>query len=65
MKTIIEKAEDYVKREPNADIESAYLEGCNETMLTIIDRLRARYEFAKFTLEDVARIIKVMRNGST
>lgn len=63
MKTIIEKAEDYIKREPNASIKSAYLEGCNETMITIIDKLRTRYEFARFTLEDVAKIISIIRTG--
>ena len=47
MTTIIEKADDYVERVPNADIKSAYLEGANEALLTVIDRLRAKFEFRR------------------
>lgn len=63
MKTIIEKAEEYTKRVPNADAKSAYLEGANETLLTVIDRLRTKFEFKKFDLEDVAKVISIIRTG--
>lgn len=63
MTTITEKAEEYTKRVPNADIKSAYLEGANEALLTVIDRLRARFEFRRFSLEDVAKVISIIRTG--
>lgn len=63
MTTIIEKADDYIKRVPNANIKSAYIEGANEALLSVIDKLRAKFEFRRFTLEEVAKVISIIRTG--
>lgn len=66
MKTIKEKAFDYTQRVNNSDIKSAYIEGAYETLQTILDRLRDRYQFySKFNLDDVSRVITEIRNGNT
>lgn len=66
MKTIKEKAFDYIQRVNDSNIEQAYLYGAYETLQTILDRLRDRYQFySKFNLDDVSRIITEMRNGNT
>lgn len=62
---IVDRAINYSEKyNDNKEIRrEAYIEGAHETLQILIDRLRRRHNFCAFTLEDVAKVINIMRNG--